>query len=134
MSFASAFLGGRTGEGSHAQIASNVQALLQSISPEPEVGLEMVNVLASNLCYGVPMDWALENGQGNVQMRGMLRARLNRFEMRLSILSAIELYEDTENNTVIFFISGGVQGNFGTESIEIETKLSRMDQYAEEPS
>lgn len=134
MSFASAFLGGRTGEGSHAQIASNVQALLQSISPEPEVGLEMVNVLASNLCYGVPMDWALENGQGSVQMRGMLRARLNRFEMRLSILSAIELYEDTENNTVIFFISGGVQGNFGTESIEIETKLSRMDQYAEEPS
>jgi predicted component of type VI protein secretion system len=80
------------------------------------------------------MDWALENGQGSVQMRGMLRARLNRFEMRLSILSAIELYEDTENNTVIFFISGGVQGNFGTESIEIETKLSRMDQYAEEPS
>lgn len=134
MSFASAFLGGRTSEGSHAQIASNVQALLQSISPEPEVGLEMVNVLASNLCYGVPMDWALENGQGNVQMRGMLRARLNRFEMRLSILSAIELYEDTDNNTVIFSISGGVQGNFGTESIEIETKLSRMDQYAEEPS
>ena len=134
MSFASAFLGGRTSEGSHAQIASNVQALLQSISPEPEVGLEMVSVLASNMCYGVPMDWALENGQGNVQMRGMLRARLNRFEMRLSILSAIELYEDTDNNTVIFSISGGVQGNFGTESIEIETKLSRMDQYAEDPS
>ncbi|WP_293450664.1 hypothetical protein [Planktotalea sp.] len=134
MGFATAFLGARAQETPEAKIATNVQTLLQSISPEFEVERALHNVHASNLCYGVPMTWALGDGESSGQMRGMLRERLNRFEPRLSVLSEIELHEDTDLNTVTFFIAGGMKNNSGTEAVEIETTLSRMDQYVEEAS
>lgn len=134
MSFATAFLDAREDANSEALIASNVQTLLQAIAPEYEVERGLENVLSSNLCFGVPMNWALGEGQNSAQMRGMLRERLNRFEPRLSVLSEIDVHEDSDQNTVTFYIAGGVQGLSGTESVEIATKLSRMDQYAEEES
>jgi predicted component of type VI protein secretion system len=134
MSFATAFLAARADEHTEAKIATNVQTLLQSISPEFEVDRALQNVHASNLCYGVPMTWALGDGENSAQMRGMLRERLNRFEPRLSVLSEIELREDTDLNTVTFFIAGGMKNKAVTEAVEIETTLSRMDQYAQEAS
>ena len=44
-----------------------------------------------------------------------------------------DVSEDDELS-IIPSIAGGVQSPSGTESVEIETKLSRMDQYAEEES
>lgn len=134
MSFASAFLGASEDGSNETRIASNVQTLLQAIAPECNVGRSLENVLSSNLCFGVPMNWALGDGQNSVQMRGMLRERLNRFEPRLSVLSEIDVHEDTDQNTVTFYIAGGVQSTAGTEAVEIETTLSRMDQYTEEES
>ena len=134
MSFATAFLGVREGGTVESQIGLNVQTLLQAIAPEWEVSRGLENVRASNLCYGVPMTWAIGDGQTSPQMRGVLRERLKRFEPRLSVLSEIEVEEDSDQNTVSFYIVGGVHGKTGTEAFEIETKLSRMDQNVEEGS
>jgi predicted component of type VI protein secretion system len=134
MSFATAFLGAREDDSSEMKIATNVQTILQSISPEWEVDRELINVHSSNLCYGFPMAWVLGDGENSAQMRSMLRERLQRFEPRLSMLSEIDLREDTDLNTFTFFIRGNVKKGTGNEAIEIETALSRMDQYAEELS
>lgn len=134
MSFATAFLGAREDDSSEMKIATNVQTILQSICPEWEVDRELINVHSSNLCYGFPMAWVLGDGENSTQMRSVLRERLQRFEPRLSTLSEIDLREDTDLNTFTFFITGNVKKDTGNEAIEIETAISRMDQYAEEVS
>lgn len=131
MSFASAFLGARDKEDSSARVEANLETLLQAISPEWVVGPELENVQASNLCFGVPMNWALAEGRDSRQMRSTLRDRLNSFEPRLVSLSEIDVQEDTQQNTVTFYVAGAVRADGSTRLIEIEKKLSRMDQNVE---
>lgn len=132
MSFATAFLGASENQSHEDRICANVQTLLQAISPEWVVGPELLNVRSSNFCYGVPMNWALNDPQNSKQMRAVLRERLNRFEPRFSVLTEIDVEEDQQHNVVTFSIVGAVRENGRSEPIEIQTKLSRMDQYAEE--
>lgn len=132
MSFASAFLGASESESHEDRIGANVQTLLQAISPEWVVGPELVNVRSSNLCFGVPMNWALNDAKNSKHMRATLRERLNRFEPRFSLLTEIEVEEDQQQNAVTFSVVGAVRQNGRNEPIEIQTMLSRMDQYVEE--
>lgn len=132
MSFATAFLGAGESESYEDRISANVQTLLQAISPEWVVGPELVNVQSSNLCCGVPMNWALNDPQNSKQMRAMLRERLNRFEPRFTVLTEIDVQEDVQKNVVTFSIVGAVLENGQNQLIEILTKMSRMDQYAKE--
>ena len=129
MSFASAFLGANAEEGLDESIGAHVETLLKAISPEWDAGPGLPNVRASNLCYGVPMNWALGDGHRMSQVRGALRERLERFEPRLELLSEIELEEDVSENAVTFFVAGSARSGSVTDRVEIETKLSRLDQY-----
>lgn len=131
MSFASAFLDMPDDVGLEDQVGFHVETLLQSIAPEQVVGPEFPHVRLSNLCFGVPMDWALGEGQRNTQVRSMLRDRLEKFEPRLTLMSEISLQEDATGNSVTFYIAGAVRSQSGTDKVEIVTTLSRMDQYTE---
>ena len=130
MSFRSAFLGARDDQSLDESIGAQVETLLKSISPECNTSGRLPHVQASNLCFGVPMNWALGDGQRNAQVRGTLRERLERFEPRLALLSEIELREDASENAISFYIAGGVRKEGNTDRIEIETTLSRLDQDA----
>lgn len=131
MSFASAFLGTPADQGVEERVAAHVDVLLQSVAPEHVVGPQLPNVRASNLCFGVPMNWALGDGQRNLQVRGTLRDRMEKFEPRLALLSDISLQEDDAENAVTFYIAGAVRDGARTDKVEIVTRLSRMDQYAD---
>lgn len=132
MSFASAFLDQPDDLALESRVGQHVETLLQSIAPEQVVGPEFPHVRVSNLCFGVPMDWALGEGRRNTQIRSMLRDRLEKFEPRLALMSEISLQEDATENSVTFYIAGAVRGQSGTERVEIVKTLSRMDQYTEE--
>ncbi|TQF00102.1 MAG: hypothetical protein FKY71_05180 [Spiribacter salinus] len=131
MSFASAFLNMPDDQSIEVRVGRHVETLLQSVAPEQVVGPELPHVRVSNLCFGVPMDWALGEGQRNTQVRSMLRDRLEKFEPRLALMSEISLQEDTAENSVTFYIAGAVRTQGGTDKVEIVKTLSRMDQYAE---
>ena len=129
MSFASAFLDLPDDLSVEDRVGFHVETLLQSIAPEQVVGPELSHVRLSNLCFGVPMDWALGEWQRNTQVRSMLRDRLEKFEPRLALMSEISLQEDTTENSVTFYIAGAVRSQSGTDRVEIIKTLSRMDQY-----
>ena len=131
MSFASAFLNRPDDQSIEDRVGFHIETLLQSSAPEQVVGPELPHVRLSNLCFGVPMDWALGEGQRNTQVRSMLRDRLEKFEPRLALMSEISLQEDTTENAVTFYSSGAVRSQGGTDKVEIVKTLSRMDQYAE---
>ncbi|MEM9549668.1 MAG: GPW/gp25 family protein [Pseudomonadota bacterium] len=129
MSFASAFLGASEDATLDDSVGEVVETLLKAVSPDCVVGPQLPNVRASNLCFGVPMNWAIGGGQRKAQIRGALRERLERFEPRLELLSEIELQENPSDNAVTFYIAGAVRQQGQSDRFEIETKLSRMDQY-----
>lgn len=132
MSFATAFLKQPLDQSIEDQIGQNVETLLQSVAPEFVVGPQFPNVQLSNLCFGVPMDWALGHGQRNSQVRSTLRERLEKFEPRLALMSEISLQDNTQENAVTFVIQGAVRKQTGLEQVEVVKTLSRMDQSLEE--
>lgn len=129
MSFASAFLGLRENDQGYSAISATVGNMLQSISPECKVPEGLYNVRSSNLCYGVPMQWALGDGAKSKRTRGLLRERLTRFEPRLSSLSEIDVAENDDENAVTFIVVGTTRNGPKIETVEIEKRLSRMDQH-----
>lgn len=131
MSFTSAFLDEADGELEH-EVQANIATLLQAISPECSAGVELPNVQASILCFGMPMHWALAEGRKSRQMRSTLKDRLGAFEPRLSAVSEIDVHEDDQQNSVTFFVSGTVKEGGTAQPIEVETRLSRLDQNIEE--
>jgi len=131
MSFASAFLDQGDDDLEH-DVQVNIATLLQAVSPECAAGVNLPNVQASILCYGIPMHWALAEGRNSRQMRSTLKERLMAFEPRLKTVSEIDLQEDDQKNTVKFFVSGTVKDGGTAQPIEVETRLSRLDQHIEE--
>ncbi|MEM1074119.1 MAG: hypothetical protein AAF665_06720 [Pseudomonadota bacterium] len=131
MSFAKAFLGQRDGDSSGRLISATVESMLQSISPECSVPEALRHVRSSNLCYGVPMQWALGDGAKSKRTRSVLRERLTIFEPRLKTLSEIDVVEHEDDNTVTFVVVGTSQVGSSTEAVEIEKRLSRMDQHVD---
>ena len=131
MSFATAFLNQRDTDYSDNQIAETVASILESISPEYDVPIALPNVRASNLCYGAPMQWAIGDGVNSNRTRSLLRERLTTFEPRLKTLSEIDIVEDEDQNAVIFLIVGTTQLGSQTEIVEIEKRLSRIDQHTD---
>ena len=132
MSFASAFLGQPPAPTIEQKIAHQLEVLLQSVSPEQQVGPELPNVQASNLCYGMPMNWAVGDGARNTMIRVALQQRLARFEPRITLLSDIEIQSDDQENAVSFFISATVATEGGSQTIGIEKTISRMDQHVQQ--
>lgn len=128
MSFASAFLTAKDDD-LETRVEGNVQALLQAVVPEPAAGPALPHVRQSNLCFGVPMTWALAEGRESRQTRTALKTRLGAFEPRLNAISDIEIIEDEDRNSVTFQVAGRVAGG---EAVEIETRMSRLDQHVEE--
>ena len=128
MSFASAFLA-PLDDDLETRVEDNVQALLQAVVPEPAITAALPHVRQSNLCFGVPMTWALAEGRESRQTRTALKTRLTAFEPRLSAISDIELSEDEDQNAVTFQVAGRIEGG---EPVEIETRMSRLDQHVEE--
>lgn len=128
MSFASAFLS-PLDDDVETRVEDNVQALLQAVVPEPATSAALPHVRQSNLCFGVPMSWALAEGRESRQTRTALKTRLTAFEPRLAAISDIELSEDEDQNTVTFQVAGRIDGG---DTIEIETRMSRLDQNVEE--
>ncbi|WP_310621195.1 hypothetical protein [Flexibacterium corallicola] len=134
MKFGAAFLGRKLEDGIDTQIAENIDNLLQTVSPEAQVAPELENVIASNLCYGLPMNWALQEASRNNQLREELRKRLHRFETRVVEVSEIDLSEDAQGNCVKFYIAGAREADGTKDAIAVEAKLSRMDQAQLEES
>lgn len=131
MSFASAFLGLRRNDTTEKRIAATVESVLQSISPECNVPDGLQNVRSSNLCYGVPMQWALGDGAQSKRTRGVLRERLTTFEPRLNTLSEIDVVENEQENCVTFVVAGTSHVGSDTEVVDIQKRLSRMDQQVD---
>ena len=104
MSFATAFLGQSGSATIEQRIAKHLEVLLQSISPERFVGRDLPYVQASNLCFGLPMNWAVNGGARDTMIRQALQQRLARFEPRIKLLSEIEIQSDEQNNSVSFYI------------------------------
>ena len=127
MSFASAFLSSLDDD-VETRVEDNVQALLQAVVPEPATSAALPHVRQSNLGFGVPMTWALAEGRESRQTRTALKTRLTAFEPRLAAISDIELSEDEDQNTVTFQVAGRIDGG---DTIEIETRMSRLDQNVE---
>lgn len=132
MSFASAFLGLRAGEATDRVISASVENMLQTIAPECAAPASLRNVRASNLCYGVPMHWALSDGAASKRTRGVLRERLAMFEPRLKTMSEIDVVEHDAENAVTFVVAGAARVGSEVEVVEIEKRLSRMDQHLDE--
>lgn len=132
MSFATAFLGLRAGDASDKVISSSVENLLQSIAPECAASDSLPNVRASNLCYGVPMHWALSDGATSKRTRGVLRERLATFEPRLKTMSEIDVVDHDAENAVTFVVVGAARVGADVEVVEIEKRLSRMDQHLDD--
>ncbi|GHB50181.1 hypothetical protein GCM10007094_44320 [Pseudovibrio japonicus] len=132
MRFRKAFLQPDTDETIESHVAFHVEHLLQSVSPEVSPSPLLENVASSNLCFGVPMNWALQDAVRDKRIRIELRERLSRFETRLSGISEINLAEDRNNNQVKFVISASCLTNDVWQAVELQTTLSRMDQFSEE--
>lgn len=125
MSFASAFLGKKERQTIETEIAEHVDVMMQSVAPEPKIDEALENVRSSSLCFGIPMNWALNDADRQSQVSREMRDRLRRFEPRLEIVREVEMSEDDTNNSVNFVVLGNLrQGN----SIEVSTQISLFDQ------
>ena len=127
MSFATAFLGQSGSATIEQRIAKHLEVLLQSISPERFVGRDLPYVQASNLCFGLPMNWAVNGGERDTMIRQALQQRLTRFEPRINLLSEIEIQSNEQNNSVSFYIGATVATENGSKKIAFEKAISRMD-------
>ena len=127
MSFATAFLGQSGSATIEQRIAKHLEVLLQSISPERFVGRDLPHVQASNLCFGLPMNWAVNGGERDTMIRQALQQRLARFEPRIKLLSEIEIESDELNNSVSFYIEAIVVTENGSKTMSFEKTISRMD-------
>tara|TARA_B100000768_G_C11080350_1_gene290531 strand:+ start:159 stop:563 length:405 start_codon:yes stop_codon:yes gene_type:complete len=127
MSFAAAFLEQSASATVEQRIAMHLEVLLQSISPERLAGSVLPHVQASNLCFGLPMNWAVAGGARDTMIRQALQQRLTRFEPRINFLSEIEIQSDEQNNSVSFYIGGTVATENGSKKIAFEKTISRMD-------
>lgn len=125
MSFASAFLGKKERQTIETEIAEHVDVMMQSVAPEPKIDEALENVRSSSLCFGIPMNWALNDADRQAQVSREMRDRLRRFEPRLEIVREVEMSEDDTDNSVNFVVRGNLrQGN----SIEVSTQISLFDQ------
>ncbi len=104
-----------------------IEMLLQSISPERLAGSALSHVKASNLCFGLPMNWAVAGGARDTMIRQELQQRLKRFEPRINLLSEIEIQSDEQNNSISFYIVATVATESGSKKIAFEKTISRMD-------
>ena len=127
MSFATAFLGQSGSATIEQRIAKHLEVLLQSISPERFVGRDLPYVQASNLCFGLPMNWAVNGGVRDTMIRQALQQRLARFEPRIKLLSEIEIESDEQNNSVSFYIGAIVVTENGSKTMSFEKTISRMN-------
>ncbi len=127
MSFATAFLGQSGSATVEQRIATHLEVLLQSISPERSVGPKLPHAQASNLCFGLPMNWAVNGGARDTMIRQALQQRLTRFEPRIKLLSEIEIQSDEHNNSVSFYIGATVMTENGIKTMSFEKAISRMD-------
>ncbi|MDB4841594.1 GPW/gp25 family protein [Planktomarina sp.] len=127
MSFATAFLGQSGSATIEQRIAKHLEVLLQSISPERFVGRDLPYVQASNLCFGLPMNWAVNGGERDTMIRQALQQRLARFEPRIKLLSEIEIESDEQNNSVSFYIGAIVVTENGSKTMSFEKTISRMN-------
>ena len=127
MSFATAFLGQSESATIEQRVANHLEVLLQSISPERSVGRDLPHVQASNLCFGLPMNWAVNGGARDTMIRQALQQRLARFEPRIKLLSEIEIKSDEQNNSVSFYIGAIDVTENGSKTMSFEKTISRMD-------
>ena len=127
MSFATAFLKQSASATVEQRIAMQIEMLLQSISPERLAGSALSHVKASNLCFGLPMNWAVAGGARDTMIRQELQQRLKRFEPRINLLSEIEIQSNEQNNSVSFYIGATVATENGSKKIAFEKTISRMD-------
>ena len=127
MSFATAFLKQSASATVEQRIAMQIEMLLQSISPERLAGSALSHVKASNLCFGLPMNWAVAGGARDTMIRQELQQRLERFEPRINLLSEIEIQSDEQNNSISFYIVATVATENGSKKIAFEKTISRMD-------
>ena len=130
MRFAKAFLGAPARLDEDGAIARQVAHLLEAVVPGPGIPPACMQVAASNLGFGLPMNWALADADRREQIRAALRARLERFEPRLAAVSTIEIAEDDEGNIVEFYIRA--RRRSGTDPVEIGARLSLLDHEVEE--
>lgn len=127
MSFATAFLRQSASATVEQRIAMQIEMLLQSISPERLAGSALSHVKASNLCFGLPMNWAVAGRGRDTMIRQELQQRLKRFEPRINLLSEIEIQSDEQNNSISFYIVATVATENGSKKIAFEKTISRMD-------
>ena len=127
MSFATAFLRQSASATVEQRIAMQIEMLLQSISPERLAGSALSHVKASNLCFGLPMTWAVAGRGRDTMIRQELQQRLKRFEPRINLLSEIEIQSDEQNNSISFYIVATVATENGSKKIAFEKTISRMD-------
>lgn len=132
MSFASAFLNQPSDQTIEEQVGFQIEVLLLASSPECKVGPELPCVSSSNLCFGIPMDWALNEGQRNKRVKNTVRARILKFEPRFAATEEISITDNVEDNAVEFTITGNVHEHAHLSYVEISKTLSRMDQSEDE--
>ena len=128
MTFSDAFLSEHDERSIDARIADNVDVLMQSVAPELVVPPELNNTKASSLCFGIPMNWALNDADRQAQVRRTLKDRLERFEPRLGQVRNVGMAEDAMENLVQFTISAQLAADIGADEVELQTRLSLFDQ------
>lgn len=134
MSFATAFLGIQETDKDETYVSKTIENLLNSVSPEFDVPDALVNVLSSNLCYGVPMRWMLGNGAQCKRSLRLLRDNLCNFEPRLSTVSGIKIVKDEATNSMTFVVAVTTKVGARSEEVEIITRLSQLDQHVNNKS
>lgn len=132
MSFARTFLSDRLTGADSEGIGLHVEQLMQAVAPEWHVPETLPHVRASNLCFGVPMNWALNDADRQQQVCRTLRYKLGQFEPRISQVHEVQMQEDEAGNMVSFVIRADAKIADGEEGIELETRLSLFDQQVEE--
>jgi predicted component of type VI protein secretion system len=134
MSFARTFLNDRLNSSDPEGIGLHVEQLMQAVAPEWSVPETLPHVRASNLCFGVPMNWALNDADRQQQVCRTLRYKLGQFEPRFSQVHEIKMQEDEAGNMGSFVIRADARMGDGEEGSELETRLSLFDQQVEEDS
>jgi predicted component of type VI protein secretion system len=132
MGFGAAFFNSRMPAGDETGIGLLVGVLMQAVAPQPKVPGGLNHVLASNLCFGVQMNWALNDADRHRQVCQTLRHKLEVFEPRLVVIRQVEMHEDEVGNRVEFTVHGEVRIDSVVEEIELKTGLSLFDQQVDE--
>lgn len=131
MSFARTFLTEHLSSSDQDGIGLHLEQLLEAVAPEWPVPDSLPHVRASNLCYGVPMNWALNDADRQQQVCRTLRRKLDQFEPRLLSVQQVSMQEDEAGNIVSFVIRAEVRIGDTDEGIELQTRLSLFDQQVE---